>query len=419
MRKTDYSMKHHQSKASRWFLRGAWWVYGYLPDGVGDFLKKHYRYLLPFKNLRITVSILRGKAPSGSQEVTVLFANRENAEDDYMTGHFFDGQYKLEIVENVWSWNLASTLRLLSQSTDLTIVRIDRVSARLFFSRDYLAVPEWINLSLPVSEDLKIPPTRNHSLKDDLRIVRRSNLHPYYTQNISDFDTFYNEMYVPSIQRRYGEKAYIRNFYQLRRSLKQGGLLWVMQNNKPIAGLLFKRRDQLLQILALGTLNGERTLVKAGALTACYLFIIEHARKLGCELVDFGGCRPLLNDGLLRYKRKWGMSINEKQDTYYDYLVYINNFSREVISLLSNTPLIFRDNGGLSAISLMDGEKPAAENEVERAHHSMWIPGLRQLYLASTSGWKHNTRSPVKTRLVDTKTLEDRKDRLLEAHHNR
>ena len=308
-------MTHSQRKESRWFLRYAWWLYGYLPDGVEDFLKKHYRYLLPFKNLRITISILRGKTDLSSQEVTVLFASRENAETDYMIGHFFDGQYKLEIVENVWSWNLASTLRLLRQSTDLTIARIDRVSARLFFSQDYIAVPEWINLSLPVSEDLKIPPTRNHSLKDDLRIVRRSNLHPHYTQKTSDYDTFYNEMYVPFIQRRYGEKAYIRNFYQLRRSFEQGGLLWVMQNNKPIAGLLFKRRGQLLQILALGTLNGERTLVKAGALTASYLFIIEHAKELGCELLDFGGCRPLLNDGLMRYKRKWGMSINDKNDT--------------------------------------------------------------------------------------------------------
>jgi hypothetical protein len=226
-------------------------------------------------------------------------------------------------------------------------------------------------------------------------------------------------MYVPFIQRRYGEKAYIRNFYYLRRSFKQGGLLWVIQNNKPIAGLIFKRRGQVLQILALGTLNGERTLVKAGALTASYLFIIEHARELGCELIDFGGCRPLLNDGLLRYKRKWGMSINDKDDTYYDYLVYINNLSREVISLISNAPLIFRDNGGLSAISLMDGEKPAAEAEVERAHHSMWIPGLRQLYLVSTAGWKENTRSPVKTRLVDTKILEDCKGRLFEEYHDR
>jgi len=411
-------MTHSQRKESRWFLRYAWWVYGYLPDSVEDFHKKHYRYLLPFKNLRITLSIFRRKNHLGEQEATVLFAGAENAEDDYMISSLFGGQYMVERVKDVCSWNLASTLKRFRQSTDLTIVRIDRVSAGLFFSRDYLAVPEWINLSFQVSEDLKIPPPRNHSLKDDLRIVRRSNLHPHYSQKASDFDRFYNEMYVPFIRRRYGEKAYIRNFYRLRRSFEQGGLLWVMQNNKPIAGLLFKRRDRLLQILALGTLNGERTLVKAGALTASYLFIIEHAKELGCELLDFGGCRPLLNDGLLRYKRKWGMVINEKHDTHYDYLVYFNNLNREVISLLSNTPLIFRHNGSLSAISLMDGEKPATEVEVQKAHHSMWIPGLRQLYLVSTSGWKQNTRSTVKTRLVDAKTLEDRKGRLFEEYHD-
>jgi hypothetical protein len=398
-------MIYLERKANQWFLRYAWWLYGYLPDSVEDFLKKHYRYLLPFKNLRITVSILRGKTILNGQEVTVLFAGRENAEADYMIGSLFGGQYNMERIKDVWSWNLASTLRRLRRSNDLTIVRTDRVSARLFFNQDYLAVPEWVSLSLPVSEDLKIPPPRNHSLKDDLRIVRRNNLHPHYTQKTSDFDTFYNNMYVPFIRRRYGEKAYIRNFYQLQRSFKQGGLLWVMQNNKPIAGLIFKRQDQLIQILALGTLNGEQMLVKAGALTATYLFIIKHARELGCDLIDFAGCRPSLNDGLLQYKRKWGMSINEKHDTYYDYLVYFNCLNREVVSLLANTPLIFRDNGGLSAISLMDSEKPAAEAEAEKAHRSMWIPGLAQLYLVSASGWKENTGSPLKTRLVDTKKL--------------
>jgi hypothetical protein len=150
----------------------------------------------------------------------------------------------------------------------------------------------------------------------------------------------------------------------------------------------------------MGTANGEWAFIKAGANVATDLFIVKHAKELCCNFVDFGGSRPSLNDGVLRYKRKWGMNLIDKHDTYYDFLVHWNRCSSSVIAFLSNTPLIFQDNGGLSAIKVIDCDKPATNDEAWKTYHSNWIEGLHRLYIIATSGWETGQNSPPQTTLL-------------------
>ncbi len=49
---------------------------------------------------------------------------------------------------------LPALLDRLRESADLTIVRADRLSAKKFFGKDFLAVPEWIDMRLAVPGDL-------------------------------------------------------------------------------------------------------------------------------------------------------------------------------------------------------------------------------------------------------------------------
>jgi hypothetical protein len=365
------------------------------PNMVDDVLKWCFPYILPFKNLRVSIFILRGPTLMNGHPGTLLIAGNEY-KIDFLTRRFFDGEPQREKVGELPLWNLARTLKRLRTSVDLTIVHLDRLSACLFFDSDYLAVPTWVGSTLTVPEDVKNLLKNNRNLKEDLRIVGRNKLSPEITQDEKDFEVFYKTMYVPFIRERHGEQAHIHDFCQLRRRFRRGGLLWVLNEGKRISGVLFERRGKILRSLAVGMVNWELGPRRTGAIVATYLFIIDHAKKLGCMLIDFGGSRPSLADGVLRYKRKWGVNPVEKRNILYDFLIHWNCFNRPVNSFLSNLSLIFRDQGGLSAITIVDRNEPATQTEAWKAHHSIWMTGLQRLYIVAPSGWQTSQDSPPK-----------------------
>lgn len=390
------------------------WLNERLPAPVDDVLRWRFPYILPFKNLHIPIAILRGLTHLNGYQGTVIVAGAEHRVD-YLVRRFFEGEPRRETLGNVPLWNLASTLKSLRTSADLTIAHVDQLSARMFFGADYLAVPGWVGSSLTIPEDLTKLAKRNHSLKEDLRIARRNGLTSEVAQSKEDFDVFYHTMYVPSVRNRYGEQAVIRDIHRMRRVFRQGGVQWIRRSGQPIAGRILQKQGQILKFVIQGTVNGERSSVKAGAIAALHFFGINHAKELGCKYVDFGGSRPSLKDGVLRYKRKWGVNLIENRDSYYDFLVYWNRLDKPLASFLSNTPLIFRDNNGLSAVYIINREDPVNQADVLKIHHSMWIPGLQRLYLIATSGWQPVHDSPPQTTLIDLTEVGDCNPRALQA----
>lgn len=147
--------------------------------------------------------------------------------------------------------------------------------------------------------------------------------------------------------------------------------------------------------------------MEAHASAALYFAFVNHAKALGCQRVDFGSCRPSLSDGVLRYKRKWRAHLVEQPYAHYDLLVHWTRFGGPVVAFLAHTPLVFRDRSGLSAIAVVDRSEPVTRAEAAKAHHAMWMPGLRRLYLVATAGWQARQESPPQTVLLNLADVED------------
>lgn len=378
----------------------AWKAYEHLPTAAEVALKKCFPYLTPFASLRIPVSILRGTAGSGGNSGAVLVAG-EGEGINYLIRRFFEGEYEKEVLGKVPLWNLSRTLKSLRSSTDLTIARVDKLSSGLLFGKDYLAAPEWVGSILKVPENLKELSKGNPSLKFDLKTVRLNGITTEISEKEEDCEEFCRTMYVPLIRKRYGEQAFVRNIYWVRRVFRRGGLIWARRHGEAVAGGVFQLRAKTLVFEILGTLGGEWEIVEEGSIAALYIFIINYAKKIGCKFIAFGGSRPSLTDGVLRYKRKWGVDVVEKKDVWYDFLVYWSEFNEKVASFLSQTPLIFRDQGGLSGIKVIDEGEPVTGREAEKIRRSLWTPGLKSLYLLSSQDWKETQSSNPKTVLVD------------------
>src|SRR5690606_4460469 len=229
---------------------------------------------------------------------------------------------------------------------------------------------EWIGTRRRIPEDLECLVRSGGSIKRDMVHVRRHRYQPVVNQGAQDCEYFYHAIYRPFTQNRYGDMSYLRSLEDLRRRAARGGILWVQRDDRRMAALLYERKNEMLDMLALGTVEGNIRLEKEGAVAALYYFILKWARDIGCTTIDYRGSRPSLSDGLLRYKSKWGAALYEKTDSYYDLLVGWPKGNSAVTEFLSHTPLIFREAGGFSAL---------LGNERQR-ECDVWVDGLRRCY---------------------------------------
>jgi hypothetical protein len=108
-------------------------------------------------------------------------------------------------------------------------------------------------------------------------------------------------------------------------------------------------------------------------------FTLIYAYQLGCIYLDMGHSRACLDDGLLRYKRKWGAAICKKKIPQGCLLIAPITSCPAVDSFLSNVRLITLDYGQLVCRTVL----PAGLNEKKLVDFlkNIWIDGLQRVRL--------------------------------------
>lgn len=131
--------------------------------------------------------------------------------------------------------------------------------------------------------------------------------------------------------------------------------------------------------MALGVPAGDYTWVKKGAIAALYLYGIQYAQEHGYARVNFGVTPSFLQDGLLRFTRKWGAVIVPSPTIFFDYLVQWQPQSPTVAAFLVQTPLVCRHRGELAALTAVTDEHPPAPGTLQKLQRTLFAPGLRRL----------------------------------------
>jgi hypothetical protein len=267
-------------------------------------------------------------------------------------------------------------------TADLVVARVARVSAaRLGFDDDWLPLPDWIGMRLEAPFDVDAIARRNHSVYDDIRRTRRD-WTAEQSHRAGDFAAFYHSMYVPFVQRRHRGDAYLRSARRLRRAFRRGGLLWALRRGERVAGLLFEIRGGTLDAVAIGVSGGDDDWLRAGAVAALYVHMIDLARANACRSIDWHGSRPSLADGVTRFKRKWGAVVYDRPQVLHATMLHWDRLSPAVLAFLERTPLVFHDADGLSALAVARGGIAGAP---ARTAAQFGMPGLRRVVLLATS----------------------------------
>jgi hypothetical protein len=215
--------------------------------------------------------------------------------------------------------------------------------------------------------------------------------------------------------RRHGEDAYVRGWHRLRRSFRNGGLLWARCNGEPVAGELFERCGDTLALTAIGVADGDEAWRRRGAIAALYVHVIQYAMDCGYAAIDLRGARPSLTDGIVRYKAKWGGELYDKLDVPYSWLVSWSRLNGAVAELLADSPLVFRDGKGLSGLGYVEPASPGTAAAFQAIHRRLWVPGLRRLALVGTRWDARDDPPPAGITLIDAAAVREGGPRALRA----
>ncbi len=116
-----------------------------------------------------------------------------------------------------------------------------------------------------------------------------------------------------------------------------------------------------------------------GVIGAIYHFCFEYLRQKGCDTVNLGRSRSFLNDGVLKYKRKWGMKVVSSSDT--SFLLGVSSLTEGVKGFLSNNPFVYIDKTGLNAAIFLEPGKMSLHDEVRHAFRSYYTEGVSKIVL--------------------------------------
>jgi hypothetical protein len=111
-----------------------------------------------------------------------------------------------------------------------------------------------------------------------------------------------------------------------------------------------------------------------GAIEACYCEAIDQAAARGHRRLALGATRPVLTDGVLRYKRKWGARLG--RTTTRDRFVLRLRNTAATRAALTTAPLVVEPTPGVLA-ALVGAEGADAAEQLRRLD----LPGLAVMAL--------------------------------------
>jgi hypothetical protein len=176
---------------------------------------------------------------------------------------------------------------------------------------------------------------------------------------------FYHKMYLPYMVGRFGKLTLLVSFGYMENLLQRGLLLMVKREGEYVSGGFIYTATPTPMFAFLGVKDGRSEHVKQGAISALYYYNILWAKKEGYTTLDFGHSRPILNDGIYQYKKKWGMRIHKSPRKHRTLYLSIGKPKSSLEHFLINTPFIYDDRGKLKGMLFFQRNNQPTMQEVE------------------------------------------------------
>jgi hypothetical protein len=331
----------------------------------------------------------------------------------FVLGRIFSGYRVVEKRQGAHSLFASRWIAKYSERVSLLVIDVELLYCKLLPTRQYLEIPQWVRQKYAVPETWEqvLGSLRKNTKRVDLRRVRKYGFTYRISREEEDFKDFYHRMYVPYLTSRFGDEVIVEPEWKVLRQCRKGELMHIIRDEQVVASVLLHLLEGRLAYVWVGVPADLEDDLYMGAFSAMYYFTIQYGYERGCREIDFLGSRPLLNDGLFRYKRKWGTHVEDSPVPRGDILLRPLQFSDPIQSIFQRNSFIVRDGRSLVAkVLLSDGRTRA--KELEDLFEQLYTQGLDSLKVFSLGGFEEGAQSWARdsgkaVRLIDLSGASD------------
>lgn len=284
----------------------------------------------------------------------------------------------------LWRYNELANL----PSSDIIIIHAAQHLIHKLPRQNAIVLPPYVHHILDVRGDWQDVLCRFHKSvrKNELRWIRKYGYEYDVSYDRQDFETFYHQMYMPTMDDRHGELSKPVSIGEAYQYFRHGCLFRVMLAREWVSGGVCHPMLKTLSFDIMGVKNADVRLIRQGVTSTLYYATIHWANRHGYEAVNFLGTGPYLEEGHFQHKRKWGATISVPPHLHRQLWIKVRRITPAVSQFLKENPLIVVDKDGkLHGLIVVDDPHniPAeTRNEWERRYVT---PGLSSLLIRSVS----------------------------------
>jgi hypothetical protein len=327
---------------------------------------------------RLQVRLLQGVEKSSRQTIRMAYVG-DDTSYHYLVNLFFSEPPETRVSRGL-SWpHLSAELRTLSQAVDLSVLDLEFPLPLLIRHWKCLNVPRWVKQRVPIGDTWEEVSGRigRKTRREAQRIIKKFDFRSRVVEGCRAAEHFYDRLYLPYIRQRHGHAAEIVGRERFIRECQRSQVIQLLQGDNVVAAVAVRLSNRQMTLAWTGIDTELPPAQRLGAADALDFFSLIYAYQCGCSHMDMGHSRACLDDGVLRYKRKWGASVYRKKLPQGSILIAPLTSSPAVFSLLANARFITLDGGRLVCRTILP--MSLREEEVEGFLKHTWIDGLQRV----------------------------------------
>lgn len=291
-----------------------------------------------FKELKVSVYRIEGTTPF-QEKLTIYHISRKKI-PEYFLAKFYIEPPSVKIESRIYMWQIPKQAKLIEKTAGLLFVRT-HAFLKYILRDGFIAIPEYIKQILDVKKDEKEIRQDFHKglKKTELRRIRKYGYSYEISTDPEKIKFFYQNMYLPFISKRHKEYAHLDSL-EITQKETTAGIMFAKKDNQCVGGASMQKKADTLIIKKFGILDADDSVYKHSILGALYYFLITFAKENGYKKVDFGFTPPILSDGILIYKNKWGSKIKHVWGDSSIFLLKICQPNDSLKKILADSPLI-------------------------------------------------------------------------------